>query len=87
MKPDRAPQIYAEVASPANRCHTPGEWELPEGAVAKLIREEATIRSPTDVAARARRNFARSFRSEEEPDRGGPLRSGRREMSALPICS
>ena len=56
------------VADPANRYNVYGEWELSEGADAKLIKGEATISLPPDVAARARRIFLRFARSQEVPD-------------------
>ena len=59
INPARSPQIYEEIANPANRYYTYGAGVLPEGAFAKLAKDEATICLTPDVAAPARRIFAR----------------------------
>ena len=44
--PNRGAQIFEEVANPAKRYYSYDEWELPEEAHAKLIKDEATICLP-----------------------------------------
>ena len=63
-----APQIYDEKTNPANRYYTYEEWKLPEGAYAKLKRDQATICFTPDVAAHTRRIHARFVWSKEAPN-------------------
>ena len=55
VNPNRAPQVFEEVANPAARRCIHGEWELPEGASAELLRDEGTICLPPNMAAQAPR--------------------------------
>ena len=52
---NRAPQIFGRAANRADRRYMYDGRELPDGASAKLSRDEATICYPPDVAAQVHR--------------------------------
>ena len=83
VNPNRAPRILVQVDSPANRYNDYGESELPEGAAAKLFRDEATVCLPRRCG-RSGSSHLGSFRLQKRISRPPePRSSGRGEEAAL----
>ena len=59
LKASRVLQLYVDVDEPADRFYNHDEWELPEGAHEKLVREEDTVFPPSELARHGIRIFAR----------------------------
>ena len=68
----RAAQIFEELEDPAERYHNYEEWELQEGAQARLNQGEATISPPNETAFRAPRVFGHIACSVKAPNHIAP---------------
>ena len=68
--PNRDVQIFEEIRDPARRLYCSEEWELPGGARAQLIKGDAAILLPRDIASQAMRMFFPNRIDPEAPEAG-----------------